>query len=450
MMRNFLFFIFIFLGYLSTAQVTTNPKIKRKSTNDVFISKIEILEDKTVVSFYYVSKSPKENLREYLKENPDIADQLRMMDPFTRNMLIQQYLGSMGGSTISFQPSSFIKTTDGKKYKFLKAVSIPTAPERKEIELGKRYNFKVYFEKIPKGKENIDIIENKTDRTNDYTFWNFEGIKINNPDNPETPKSKPDDILIEKEEEEAEEVIVLKENTLSGKVLDANTNAPISAKIICKAGNVIIDSVQTSKSGYYEFIIGKDDNIEYEVSAKGYEQLIESFDIKALRKKENIEKNIRLDPTREPIVEKAPEPIIKKQEPIIVEETPNEKPELEPVGVPTANKEAFKLDKVYFKLGDAVLLPDSYEQLNKLVEHMKNNPLIKIQVEGHTDNQGDSKLNKKLSLDRAYNVRTYLVDKGIDPKRIKFTGKGDSEPISANNNEDQRKLNRRVEYKIIE
>jgi outer membrane protein OmpA-like peptidoglycan-associated protein len=105
---------------------------------------------------------------------------------------------------------------------------------------------------------------------------------------------------------------------------------------------------------------------------------------------------------------------------------------------------------VYFQIGESNVLPESFEQLDNLVTYLKENFNLKIQIEGHTDNQGDSKANKKLSLERAYNVREYLVSKGIAGKRIKFVGLGDVQPISANDTEESRKLNRRVEYKIID
>ena len=75
---------------------------------------------------------------------------------------------------------------------------------------------------------------------------------------------------------------------------------------------------------------------------------------------------------------------------------------------------------------------------------------LKIQIEGHTDNRGRKEANKKLSLDRAFKVREYLLNKGIAGDRIKFKGYGDTRPVVTNDNEENRKLNRRVEYKILE
>ena len=141
----------------------------------------------------------------------------------------------------------------------------------------------------------------------------------------------------------------------------------------------------------------------------------------------------------------------KKEEALVKE------PVVEPISEPkkkdlgeAIDKVAFKLDKVYFNLGQANVLPDSYTQLDALADHLKENPDLKIQIEGHTDKIGDPKANKKLSLDRAYNVRQYLVNKGIAGERIKFLGLGDTMPVSKGNDEESRSKNRRVEYKIIE
>jgi outer membrane protein OmpA-like peptidoglycan-associated protein len=80
---------------------------------------------------------------------------------------------------------------------------------------------------------------------------------------------------------------------------------------------------------------------------------------------------------------------------------------------------------------------------------MQHHPLMMIEVSGHTDNQGDRYLNIRLSKERAEVVKQYLTSKGIEEKRIKCVGYGPDRPISANHTEAMRKLNRRVEFKIL-
>lgn len=435
-MKKVLFIVFLLVNLGVDAQVTSNPKIRKKSTKDVFINKVEITEDRTVFSMQFVAKTAKETLEDYLKDNPKEKEQLQNMNPMMRNMILQQFLQQENNSTISFQPTSYLKTSDGKRYKFIKAMDIPTAPNRKDVEPGKKYFFKVYFEKIPKGFENVDLIENDNDRADNFTYWNFFGININNPDAHAKPKA-----LAVAPKDEGEEVEESKDFKLFGKVIDAVTNKPISAKILCYDAitQQIIDSVQTSKSGSYEFMITAKE-VFYKISSAGYDGMEESFDVGAFLKKGSFQKDLFLEPVSQ--LELKPE----------VQAKADVKEELsESIGMPVnPEKSLFKLDKVYFQIGESNVLPESFEQLDNLVTYLKENFNLKIQIEGHTDNQGDSKANKKLSLERAYNVREYLVSKGIAGKRIKFVGLGDTQPISANDTEESRKLNRRVEYKIID
>jgi len=120
----------------------------------------------------------------------------------------------------------------------------------------------------------------------------------------------------------------------------------------------------------------------------------------------------------------------------------------------------FKLDKlevgakmilknIYFDLGKASLKPESYPELNRVVQFMKDNPSLKIEVSGHTDNQGSAAYNKKLSKDRAKSVTEYLTGNGIEEGRLKFEGYGFDQPVASNAKEEGRVQNRRVEFKIL-
>jgi OOP family OmpA-OmpF porin len=108
-----------------------------------------------------------------------------------------------------------------------------------------------------------------------------------------------------------------------------------------------------------------------------------------------------------------------------------------------------QLDNVYFEQSKAVLKDESFPELDRVVEMLKENPNIEIKLEGHTDNQGNSKLNLKLSQERVDRVKEYLVQKGVSAKRIKGKGYGGSRPIASNASEATRKLNRRVEFVVV-
>ncbi len=108
-----------------------------------------------------------------------------------------------------------------------------------------------------------------------------------------------------------------------------------------------------------------------------------------------------------------------------------------------------KLESVLFDRGTADMLPGSEENLNEVVEFMKDNPNVTIEVSGHTDNQGRADLNLLLSKDRAASVKKYLVSNGIDTARVEDKGYGGTKPIASNAIEEERMKNRRVEFTIL-
>ena len=74
---------------------------------------------------------------------------------------------------------------------------------------------------------------------------------------------------------------------------------------------------------------------------------------------------------------------------------------------------------------------------------------MKIEISGHTDNKGSDEYNQKLSENRAKSVVDYLVDKGISKEQLVFAGYGEAQPMSANDTDSGRQLNRRIEFKIL-
>ena len=86
------------------------------------------------------------------------------------------------------------------------------------------------------------------------------------------------------------------------------------------------------------------------------------------------------------------------------------------------------------------------EQLLKL---MNENTTVKIELSSYTDNKGSDEYNLKLSQERAQSVVDYLIDRGISKERLVAKGYGESEPISENDTEIGRQLNRRTEFEIL-
>jgi OOP family OmpA-OmpF porin len=111
----------------------------------------------------------------------------------------------------------------------------------------------------------------------------------------------------------------------------------------------------------------------------------------------------------------------------------------------TAPEPRFVLEGVTFDSGKATIRPESFPRLDGVVEYMTYKTSARIQIAGHTDNQGNPKTNKALSQKRAEACRDYLVSKGIDKGRIDAIGYGDEQPIRPNDTEEGRQTNRRIE-----
>ncbi|PIB34761.1 hypothetical protein BFP72_04755 [Reichenbachiella sp. 5M10] len=110
----------------------------------------------------------------------------------------------------------------------------------------------------------------------------------------------------------------------------------------------------------------------------------------------------------------------------------------------------FALQNIYFEFEKTKLLRSSLLELQRLKEYLDNHPRIKIQIEGHTDNVGSREVNEKLSTERAKAVVDYLVSQGISEFRLAYKGYGSSRPIVPNSTPQNRALNRRVEFLILE
>ncbi|MBY0425895.1 MAG: OmpA family protein, partial [Cytophagales bacterium] len=107
-------------------------------------------------------------------------------------------------------------------------------------------------------------------------------------------------------------------------------------------------------------------------------------------------------------------------------------------------------NNIFFDSGKPDLRPESTAELLRLLDALKNNPKIKIEISGHTDNMGDPKANQTLSEKRAQTVVSFLISKGADSKRLKAKGYGSTVPVASNETSEGRQLNRRTEFKVLE
>jgi outer membrane protein OmpA-like peptidoglycan-associated protein len=113
---------------------------------------------------------------------------------------------------------------------------------------------------------------------------------------------------------------------------------------------------------------------------------------------------------------------------------------------PQEIKKSFQLEGINFRTGSAELLDESYMVIDKVFNSLEAFPKVVVEIRGHTDNVGAASANFMLSQERAQAVKDYLVNRGIDGKRIKVKGMGESEPVASNRTAAGREKNRRIEF----
>ncbi len=218
-----------------------------------------------------------------------------------------------------------------------------------------------------------------------------------------------DEVKVEKfKEDEAQDFI-----KIYGKVLDANTQKPLDARIDYVLTDInyrAFEETNTS-TGAYEFSSMQSASSFYlEVKTEGY--FSQRIRIKEVKEK-TVEQNFALMPMQ--------------------------------VG------NVMVWEDIFFNSNEAVLKKSSTPALKMLASFLQENPNFRIEIAGHTDNQGNETDNLALSRNRAQAVVNYLIEEGfISPKRLEAKGYGATNPLTSNDTEEGRQKNRRVEVKIIE
>jgi OmpA-OmpF porin, OOP family len=111
---------------------------------------------------------------------------------------------------------------------------------------------------------------------------------------------------------------------------------------------------------------------------------------------------------------------------------------------------SYVLKNIQFEFNSFRLTNESFSELDRVVEFLRKNPSIYVQLSGHTDDQGSDAYNQRLSLNRAVNVAEYFVAKGVKAHRIEALGYGKRSPVINALTEDARKINRRVEIRFLD
>ena len=199
-----------------------------------------------------------------------------------------------------------------------------------------------------------------------------------------------------------------------GKVLNANTSTPIEAQISYEnlaTGGEAGMARSNPTTGEYKIVLNYGATYGLHAKAKGYISVNENMELAHTGTYQEIEKNLLLAP-------------------IIVGQT-------------------IKLNNVFFVQSKPGLKQESLPELDRLAAIMQENPTMVIELGGHTDNQGDKKLNQELSEQRVVAVINYLRQKGVARNRMTGKGYGETKPIKPNDTEVNRQQNRRVEFKIL-
>ncbi len=108
-----------------------------------------------------------------------------------------------------------------------------------------------------------------------------------------------------------------------------------------------------------------------------------------------------------------------------------------------------RLKNIYFDFDKTTLKSESFVELNKVVDFLKSNPSVSIEISGHTDSKGSDTYNENLSQGRSQSVVDYIIGQGIDSSRLEAHGYGEAKPIDSNDTEAGRANNRRVEFTVL-
>jgi len=107
------------------------------------------------------------------------------------------------------------------------------------------------------------------------------------------------------------------------------------------------------------------------------------------------------------------------------------------------------LHNIFFEFNKFDIQEKSTTELDKVVRFMNENPGLRVEISGHTDNAGTAAYNLQLSQKRSHAVAQYLIDHGVELSRLEQKGYGSGKPIKPNDTEENRQINRRIEFRII-
>jgi outer membrane protein OmpA-like peptidoglycan-associated protein len=200
---------------------------------------------------------------------------------------------------------------------------------------------------------------------------------------------------------------------VTGKVLNAKTSKPVKATIRfddLTTGKEIGEARADPRTGDFKIVLPWGKHYGYHAAAPGFISVNENLELVGASQYNEIRKDLML--------------------------------------IPIEIGESIQLKNVFFVISKAELRSESYPELDRLVQIMKENPTMAIELGGHTDNVGNPQDNLQLSNLRVQAVKKYLVNKGIAANRVTGKGYGGTRPVAPSDTEANRQMNRRVEFKI--
>jgi outer membrane protein OmpA-like peptidoglycan-associated protein len=203
---------------------------------------------------------------------------------------------------------------------------------------------------------------------------------------------------------------------VSGNVYNAKTKEPLSASLVYETlpdGNEAGNGISNPTDGAFKIVLPYNKNYLIRATADKFFAISENLNLDSLIKVgyREIHKDLYL--------------------------------------VPIEVGQVVRLNNVFFDFDKWDLRPESFVELDRVVKLLSENPAIEIEMSAHTDSWGTDEYNTKLSHNRARSVMEYILSKGISSARIIAQGYGETKPVAPNDSEENRQLNRRVEFKIL-
>lgn len=200
---------------------------------------------------------------------------------------------------------------------------------------------------------------------------------------------------------------------VKGKVIDAKTKQgiPSTVELTDNNSNLVLMKVQTDELGDYLVTLPTGKDYTFTVNRKGYLFYSEVYTLSRKEADSTYQKDIQLNPVQ--------------------------------------LNASFVFNNILFATNSYALPANGLVELQQLIQILEDNPTLKVEISGHTDNTGNAKDNLTLSANRAKAIVDYLTEKGIAGNRLSYKGYGDTQPIADNNTESGKAKNRRTSFTII-